>query len=100
MALDVPSWEEAVRKSFENQEKMKRMDLIKLVTIGDRGVGKTSMLISYTNGYFPQDFIPCYFGEFLNASSFAASRGTGAISPNAVTRISQSHRQLSDEPFF
>ena len=50
---------------------MREMEVIKLVVVGDGGVGKTSLFITYTRGAFSSEYVPKVFDGYAASVKFA-----------------------------
>ena len=58
-----------MRRTYLQQlAKSKDMRFIKLVTIGDKSVGKTSMLMSYVLKSFQSEYVPTVFGALATVT--------------------------------
>ena len=39
--------------------------MLRCVTVGDGAVGKTSMLLSYSQGGFPEEYVPTILDQYV-----------------------------------
>lgn len=49
--------------SFMITSSMAHLRPLKITTVGDGMVGKTCLLITYTQNSFPEEYVPTVFGE-------------------------------------
>lgn len=71
------------------------MRSVKLISIGENAVGKTSMLIAYTSNTFPNEYIPTVFDEYSAVANFGGVPISFGLWDSAASREYDALRPLS-----
>lgn len=94
IAVNIPSWKELYKERHLNEirqtkssstlhvelnPRLKKDTHVKLVVVGDTSVGKTSLLLTYANKEFPEEYIPTVFDEYTATITIDGVRMTLAL---------------------